>query len=106
MPSAASFYVPQLPDLDVDPSLPLLHVYAGPLSSDPEAARLPATTVSAHLFFVLIKARRVADKERVVFWFNVRLLLLLCLALHAATHNMQMQNVSRVDQGARRSTAC
>ena len=59
-----------LPGLVQDPQRPL-HIYAGHLSSDPEAAKLPANAVTAHLFFVLIKNRRVADKERILFWFNV-----------------------------------
>lgn len=70
VPSAASFYVPSLPDLHQDPLHPL-HIYAGHLNADPRAARLPDTTVTTHLYFVLIKARRTADKERVLFWFNV-----------------------------------
>ncbi|KAI9513301.1 alpha/beta-hydrolase [Russula earlei] len=69
IPSAASFYVPNLPDLHQDPLHPL-HIYAGHLNADPAAARLPPTTVTSHLYFVLIKARRTADKERIIFWFN------------------------------------
>ena len=48
-----------------------MHIYSGHLSSDPNVRTLPTGTVSAHLFFVLLKARRVADKERIIFWFNV-----------------------------------
>ncbi|KAJ3555877.1 hypothetical protein NM688_g2335 [Phlebia brevispora] len=69
IPSAASFYVPQLPDLRQDGAHPL-HIYAGHLPSDPNATAAPASEVTAHLFFVLIKARRTADKERILFWFN------------------------------------
>ncbi|KAI0307074.1 carboxypeptidase KEX1 [Multifurca ochricompacta] len=69
VPSAASFYVPALPGLHQDPLHPL-HIYAGHLNADPGAARLPNTTVTAHIYFVLIKARRTADKERIIFWFN------------------------------------
>ncbi|KAI0310432.1 alpha/beta-hydrolase [Amylostereum chailletii] len=69
IPSAASFYVPTLPDLHQDPARPL-HVYAGHLLAEPNAASLPDTTLAAHLYFVLVKARRSADKERVLFWFN------------------------------------
>ncbi|THH11718.1 hypothetical protein EW145_g477 [Phellinidium pouzarii] len=69
LPSASSFYVSNLPDLHQDQEHPL-HIYSGHISSDPEASQLPSTTVSAHLFFVLIKARRTADKERILFWFN------------------------------------
>lgn len=49
-------------------------MYAGHLSAEPNVAALPDTTVYAHLYFVMIKARRSADKERVMFWFNVRTL--------------------------------
>lgn len=69
VPSAASFYVSSLPDLHQDP-LHQLHIYAGHLNADPNAARLPDTTVTAHIYFVLVKARRTADKERIMFWFN------------------------------------
>ncbi|EJD01360.1 KEX1 protein [Fomitiporia mediterranea MF3/22] len=69
VPSAAAFYVQSLPDLHQDEAHPL-HIYSGHLSSDPDAEHLPSTTVTAHLFFVLIKARRTADKERILFWFN------------------------------------
>lgn len=59
-----------LPDLHQDPLHPL-HIYAGHLNADPDAARLPDTTVTSHLYFVLVKARRAADRERILFWFNV-----------------------------------
>jgi carboxypeptidase D len=59
-----------LPGLHEDPDHPL-HIYSGHLSSDPDASRLPDNMVTAHLFFVLVKARRSADKERMLFWFNV-----------------------------------
>ena len=70
MPSAASLYVHHLPDLQDDPTRPL-HIYAGYLPSDPNASSAPATELTAHLYFVMIKARRTADKERIMFWFNV-----------------------------------
>ena len=69
VPSAASLYVPHVPDLRQDESRPL-HVYAGHLPSDPNAASLPSSEVTAHLYFILVKARRTADKERILFWFN------------------------------------
>lgn len=72
VPSAASFYVYNLPDLHQDEQHPL-HIFSGHLSADPEASKAPATDVISHLFFVLIKARRTADKERIVFWLNVRM---------------------------------
>lgn len=70
-PSAASFYVPQVPSLVRDPSSPL-HVWAGHISADPEAKVSPATQITAQLYFVFTKARRTADKERLIVWFNVR----------------------------------
>ncbi|KAI6152409.1 alpha beta-hydrolase [Pisolithus tinctorius] len=58
IPPAASFYVPQLPGLQQDSEHPL-HVYAGHIVSDPNVA-----TASPN------DARRSADKERLMFWFN------------------------------------
>ncbi|KAI6034620.1 Alpha/Beta hydrolase protein [Pisolithus microcarpus] len=69
IPSAASFYVPQLPGLQQDPEHPL-HIYAGHILSDPNVATANPNDVLAHLFFVMVKARRSADKERLMFWFN------------------------------------
>ncbi|KAF8314741.1 alpha/beta-hydrolase [Clavulina sp. PMI_390] len=69
-PSAASFYVPTVPSLTRNPDSPPLHVYAGHISSDPKAKTSPATDITAQLFFVLTKARRTADKERLIIWFN------------------------------------
>ena len=70
VPSAASFYVPSLPDLHQDASRPL-RMYAGHLSSDPDAGVNTPQDVTAHLYFFMVKARRTADKERIVFWLNV-----------------------------------
>ncbi|KAJ7682213.1 Alpha/Beta hydrolase protein [Mycena polygramma] len=69
VPSAASFYVPSLPDIHQDPEHPLT-IFAGHLPSDPDASKYDSKTVTAHLYFVLVKNRRVADKKRVMFWFN------------------------------------
>ncbi|KAF7335334.1 Pheromone-processing carboxypeptidase KEX1 [Mycena sanguinolenta] len=69
IPSAASFYVPSLPDIHQDPQHPL-QIFAGHLPSDPDASKYDSTTVTAHLYFVLVKNRRVADKKRIMFWFN------------------------------------
>ncbi|KAI0722676.1 alpha/beta-hydrolase [Earliella scabrosa] len=69
VPSAASFYVPHLPDLHQDESRPL-RMYAGHLSSDPDAGVASPTDVTAHLYFFMVKARRTADKERIIFWLN------------------------------------
>ncbi|KAF7352316.1 Carboxypeptidase [Mycena venus] len=69
LPSAASFYVPSLPDIHQDPNNPLT-IFAGHLPSDPDASKYDSNTVTAHLYFVLVKNRRTADKKRIMFWFN------------------------------------
>ncbi|KAG1752379.1 alpha beta-hydrolase [Suillus paluster] len=69
VPSAASFYVPNVPGLHQDTTHPL-HIYAGHILSDPDAASAASTDILAHLFFVMVKARKSADKERLMFWFN------------------------------------
>ncbi|KAL1690074.1 Alpha/Beta hydrolase protein [Schizophyllum commune] len=63
--TAANFYVPALPDLRQDPDHPL-HLYAGHIPSDPDEDR----EVQSHLYFFLVKNRRTADKNRILFWFN------------------------------------
>ncbi len=70
VPSAASFYIPTLPDLHQDEKRPL-RMYGGHLSSDPNATNASPTDVTAHLYFFMVKARRTADKERILFWLNV-----------------------------------
>ena len=81
VPSAASFYVPSLPDIHQDPNHPLT-IYAGSLLSDPRAnARSSPTEIFAHLFFVMVQNRRTADKERIMFWFNV------CILSHSSHSN-------------------
>ncbi|KAG2740240.1 alpha/beta-hydrolase [Suillus brevipes Sb2] len=69
VPSTASFYVPYLPGLHQDTTHPL-HIYAGHILPDPDADSAASTDVLAHLFFVMVKARRSANKERLIFWFN------------------------------------
>ncbi|KAI0337935.1 alpha/beta-hydrolase [Trametopsis cervina] len=69
LPSAASLYVRSIPDLHGNDEHPL-HIYAGYLPSDPAASTSPAAAVTAHLYFIMVKARRTADKERLMFWFN------------------------------------
>ncbi|KAM6496201.1 Alpha/Beta hydrolase fold [Amanita muscaria] len=70
IPSAASFYVPSIPDIHQDSVHPL-RIYAGNLLSDPRAtSQSSSTEVFAHLYFVLVQNRRTADRERVMFWFN------------------------------------
>ncbi|KAH7105623.1 alpha/beta-hydrolase [Auriculariales sp. MPI-PUGE-AT-0066] len=71
--AAASYYVPKLPGLPDDP-ISRLHIYAGEIPSDPNAPASNANpdpkVVDPHIFFVLVRARKSADKERLVFWFN------------------------------------
>ena len=80
VPSAASFYIPHLPDLHQDESRPL-RMYGGHLSSDPDAGVASPSDVTAHLYFFMVKARRTADKERIIFWLNVSILLIPLTAL-------------------------
>lgn len=47
-------------------------MYGGHLSADPDIAQASPTDVTAHLYFFMVKNRRTADKERLLFWFNVR----------------------------------
>ncbi|KAG7097454.1 hypothetical protein E1B28_004799 [Marasmius oreades] len=69
LPSAASFWVPALPDIHQDPLRPL-NIYAGHLPSDPQNINPKPEDVIPHLYFVMVRNRRVADRERVIFWFN------------------------------------
>lgn len=70
-PAAASFYVPTLPGLTQDPNHPI-NIYAGHLPSDPSGSiPTPAKKLIEHLYFVLLKSRWSADKERLVIWLNV-----------------------------------
>ncbi|KAI0797108.1 alpha/beta-hydrolase [Abortiporus biennis] len=69
LPSAASLYVSHLPDLHQNESRPL-HMYAGHIPSDPAEVSVAPTDVTAHLYFFMVKARRTADKERIMFWLN------------------------------------
>ncbi|KAI0732852.1 alpha/beta-hydrolase [Fomitopsis betulina] len=70
LPPAASFYVRSVPGLHLEPHHPPLHIFSGHLPSDPNAADTPEDEVNPHLFFFMIKNRRMADKERIIFWFN------------------------------------
>ncbi|KAG8899253.1 Cell death protease, partial [Tulasnella sp. 408] len=70
-PSAADFYVPTLPGLDQDQAHHPVHIYAGHLLSDPSSSvATPSKQVLPHAYFVLLKARRTADRERLIIWFN------------------------------------
>lgn len=70
VPSASSFYVPSIPGVTQDPNNPL-QIFAGHIVADPNAAQAKSTDVISHLYFVMIKNRRIADKRRLMFWFNV-----------------------------------
>ncbi|KAG8907366.1 Cell death protease, partial [Tulasnella sp. 417] len=66
-PSAADFYVPTLPGLDQDQNKHPVHIYAGHLLADPSlSVPTPSKQVLPHAYFVLLKARRTADKERLI----------------------------------------
>jgi carboxypeptidase D len=63
-----------LPGLSQNAAQPL-SIFAGHLSSDPHLEKASPTDVTPHLFFVLVKNRRTADRQRIMFWFNVSSLL-------------------------------
>jgi len=52
-----------------------LHIYAGEIMSDPTIAASNAVpdpkVIDPHIFFVLVRARKSSDRERIIFWFNV-----------------------------------
>ncbi|KAF8204768.1 pheromone-processing carboxypeptidase KEX1 [Pholiota molesta] len=68
-PSAASFYIPSIPYIHQNPEHPLT-MFGGHLSADPDLSRASSTDVTPHLYFFMVKNRRTADRERIVFWFN------------------------------------
>ncbi|KJA29785.1 hypothetical protein HYPSUDRAFT_31784 [Hypholoma sublateritium FD-334 SS-4] len=68
-PSAASFYIPSIPYIHQNPEHPLT-MFGGHLSSDPNLSSASNTDVTPHIYFFMVKNRRVADKERIIFWFN------------------------------------
>lgn len=94
--SSASFYIPSLPDLPIDPAKPL-HMYGGHISSDPHAATAPEDQITPHIYFFMLKARRLADRKRIVFWFNVG-------DFSAIWFHIKQR--SRAALGARRSMVC
>ncbi|KAF8165686.1 pheromone-processing carboxypeptidase KEX1 [Crassisporium funariophilum] len=69
IPSAASFYIPSIPYIHQDAAHPLT-MFGGHLSADPDISRASSNEVTAHLYFFMVKNRRSADKERILFWFN------------------------------------
>ncbi|ORX38007.1 putative KEX1 protein precursor [Kockovaella imperatae] len=75
LPSAADFFVPSLPglpNLATHPTHPV-NLYAGLLPSDPGEAGgggEGSTGRDAELYFLMVKARRSAGRQRLVLWFN------------------------------------
>ncbi|RXK38002.1 carboxypeptidase D [Tremella mesenterica] len=75
LPTAADLFVPSLPgipDLASHPTHPL-NVYAGELPSYPGEGKGGGegdTGKEAQIFFMMIRARRSAGRQRVIFWFN------------------------------------
>ncbi|KDQ08864.1 hypothetical protein BOTBODRAFT_179499 [Botryobasidium botryosum FD-172 SS1] len=66
---AASFYVSDLPNLPHNKTHPL-HIFAGHLPSEATPHSASSTEIISNLYFVLTKARRSADRERLIIWFN------------------------------------
>ncbi|CDR87265.1 related to KEX1 protein precursor [Sporisorium scitamineum] len=75
IPAAASFHVPGLPDLHAESSSSStalahpLQMSAGYLPARPAAANGEAKD-NAHLFFLLLRARHVPAKRKLIVWFN------------------------------------
>lgn len=72
--NAASFYVPALPHQPAD--MKLSAMFSGHL---PASYGIPGASINtkeadavsdAHLFFLLVKAKHIADKQKLVLWFN------------------------------------
>lgn len=70
VPSAASFYIPSIPYIHQDESHPLT-MFGGHIRADPNATAVSSNAVTAHLYFFMVKNRKTADKDRIIFWFNV-----------------------------------
>lgn len=79
-PPSSSFYVPlsSIPHFHPLPDTAPLHIWAGHLLAEPDnfippgpnETPKPNLEVQTHLYFVLLKARRASDRERLIFWFN------------------------------------
>ncbi|KAF8806260.1 pheromone-processing carboxypeptidase KEX1 [Phlegmacium glaucopus] len=69
IPSAASFYIPSIPHIHQDESHPLT-MFGGHIRADPNATAAPSDAITAHLYFFMVKNRKTADKDRIIFWFN------------------------------------
>jgi hypothetical protein len=70
-------------------------MYGGHLSADPNITLAATTDITPHLYFFMVKNRRTADKERVVFWFNVSSSALL-VWLNTVFRNLRSLGWSRV----------
>ena len=46
-------------------------MYGGHIPADPNITAVASGVVTAHLYFFMVKNRKTADKDRIVFWFNV-----------------------------------
>ncbi|EKD02059.1 hypothetical protein A1Q2_03611 [Trichosporon asahii var. asahii CBS 8904] len=75
LPTAAELYVeslPGIPNMAAHPTHPL-NVYAGEIPSYPGPGKGGGdgqVGVDADIFFLMVRARRQAGKQRVIFWFN------------------------------------
>ena len=74
IPAASSFHVPGLPDLHAEASSSSavghpLQMSAGYLAARPAAAN-DQPKDNAHLFFLLLRARHVPAKRKLIIWFN------------------------------------
>ena len=72
--NAASFYVPTLPNQP--PGMKLSSMFSGHLPASYGLAGASVTTTEgdaisdAHLFFLLVKAKHIAGRQKLVLWFN------------------------------------
>lgn len=67
--SSASFYVPKL--VAQPEGMRLSAMYSGHLPASYALNADPSLAESdAHLFFLLVKARHIPDRQRLVIWFN------------------------------------
>ena len=70
VPSAASFYIPSIPYIHQDEHHPLT-MFGGHIHADPNITAVSSNAITANLYFFMVKNRKTADKDRIIFWFNV-----------------------------------
>ena len=46
-------------------------MYGGHIPADPNTTAVASGVVTTHLYFFMVKNRKTADKDRIIFWFNV-----------------------------------